>query len=301
MTIVDNYFPFDTGPGSTATAARWRLMARLWFGSGIVQGFLNGFAPSIAGSVVTIQTGAVWIDGYYGESDSPKTVGITGNGMVVIRMDPVARQIILIFVLGQNVPTQNQNGIYEIPLMQVTGATGVDIRQYGSPSPNPIPSGTIFDYGGATLPAGWLACNGTTVSRTTYAALFAAIGTTWGTGDGSTTFTLPDLRNKFAIGAGTLLAVGKSGGSQSITTANMPAHNHGVSDPQHSHALDNPNFVVIETFSPSTLGLTATGDDKATYHSGPTGPSATGVTIQNTGSGSPYLPPAAAVQKMIKT
>lgn len=139
MTIVDNYFPFDgTGPGATATAARWRLMARLWSGSGVVPLFLNSLRPSIAGSVVTIATGAVWIDGYYGEIDAPKSVSVSGNGMVVARMDPAARQIALYFVANQTVPVQNLTGNYEIPLMQVTGSTGKDIRQFAAPIGTPV-------------------------------------------------------------------------------------------------------------------------------------------------------------------
>ena len=65
------------------------------------------------------------------------------------------------------------------------------------------PVGSITAYGGSTAPTGWFLCNGEAVSRTTYADLFAVIGTTYGVGDGSTTFTLPDLRGVFARGAGT--------------------------------------------------------------------------------------------------
>jgi len=61
-------------------------------------------------------------------------------------------------------------------------------------------AGEIAPYGAETPPSGWLECNGATVSRTTYAALFAAIGTTWGSGDGATTFHLPDLRGRFLRG-----------------------------------------------------------------------------------------------------
>lgn len=71
-----------------------------------------------------------------------------------------------------------------------------------------IPSGTIIAFAGTTIPSGFLLCNGANVSRTTYATLFSAIGTTWGTGDGSTTFTLPDARDRFLEGANTY-AVGK--------------------------------------------------------------------------------------------
>lgn len=65
-------------------------------------------------------------------------------------------------------------------------------------------SGIISMYGGASAPTGWVLCDGTAYSRTvTYASLFAAIGTSYGVGDGSTTFNVPDLRSSFAIGAGT--------------------------------------------------------------------------------------------------
>ena len=63
-----------------------------------------------------------------------------------------------------------------------------------------IPPGVILMYGAPTAPTGWLECDGSAVSRTTYADLFAIIGTTFGVGDGSTTFNLPDLRGEFIRG-----------------------------------------------------------------------------------------------------
>lgn len=62
------------------------------------------------------------------------------------------------------------------------------------------PPGVVFPYAGATAPDGWLLCNGSAISRTTYAALFEAISTAHGTGDGSTTFNLPDYRGRFLRG-----------------------------------------------------------------------------------------------------
>ena len=64
------------------------------------------------------------------------------------------------------------------------------------------PIGAILAFGGTSAPAGWMICNGAAVSRTTYAALFAAIGTAFGAGDGSTTFNIPDLREATTKGAG---------------------------------------------------------------------------------------------------
>ena len=71
-----------------------------------------------------------------------------------------------------------------------------------------IPSGVAFPYAGKTVPSGFMACNGGTISRTTYAKLFAAIGTAWGAGDGSTTFKLPDWRNRTVMGANNANEVG---------------------------------------------------------------------------------------------
>lgn len=104
------------------------------------------------------------------------------------------------------------------------------------------PAGTMAPYAGANAPAGWLLCYGQTVSRATYAALFLAIGTTYGAGDGSTTFGLPDLRGRVVAGkdnmggsaasrltsavAGSTL--GAVGGSQTHTLleSEMPSHAH---------------------------------------------------------------------------
>ena len=98
--------------------------------------------------------------------------------------------------------------------------------QNGEPSGyNPI--GSIIAFSSLTVPDNWLACNGAAVSRETYAELFNVIGTTFGGGNGSTTFNLPNLNNRTLRGSST---IGTTGGSDSVTlsTANLPAHNHGV-------------------------------------------------------------------------
>jgi len=68
---------------------------------------------------------------------------------------------------------------------------------------NSIPSGAVMPFAKTTAPSGWIVCDGAAVSRTTYANLFAAIGTLYGTGNNSTTFNLPDLRGYFVRGSGT--------------------------------------------------------------------------------------------------
>lgn len=82
-----------------------------------------------------------------------------------------------------------------------------------------IPPGTIIHYAGRTVPSGWLICNGANVSRTDYKALFAAIGTTYGAGDGSTTFGLPGLNGRFLEGTTSTSSVGnyRSAGLPNVT------------------------------------------------------------------------------------
>lgn len=94
-------------------------------------------------------------------------------------------------------------------------------------------TGQISMYGAATPPAGWLACDGSAVSRTTFADLFAVIGTTWGVGDGTTTFNLPDLRGRAPIGQGTgsgltARTIAGSGGEEThvLSEAELASHNH---------------------------------------------------------------------------
>lgn len=92
--------------------------------------------------------------------------------------------------------------------------------------------GEVFWTAAATPPSGGLKANGAAVSRETYAALFAAIGTTFGEGDGETTFTLPNLVNAMPLGAGGLYPLGATGGetAHTLSVAEMPAHTHYVAN-----------------------------------------------------------------------
>lgn len=86
----------------------------------------------------------------------------------------------------------------------------------GSQAYNVVPTGSILPYAGGTAPDGWLLCDGSQVNRVDYKALFDVIGTTYGIGDGSTTYNLPDLRGRFPLGkaaAGTGSTLGGTGGS----------------------------------------------------------------------------------------
>lgn len=112
------------------------------------------------------------------------------------------------------------------------------------PNPPSAKIGQIIAYAGSDEPNGWLKCDGRAVSRTTYSLLFSVIGTSFGTGDGSTTFNLPDLRDRFPVGAGTTYSLNSKGGSKD---AIIPYHNHDVaavniaSSGGHSHTVPRHN------------------------------------------------------------
>lgn len=111
-----------------------------------------------------------------------------------------------------------------------------------------VPSGAYIPYGGSSAPAGWLLCDGSAVSRTTYASLFSAIGTAHGVGDGSSTFNLPDMRGRVPAGkddmggsAASRLTTAGSGVDGATLGAVGGSQTHTLTEAQlavHSHVLD---------------------------------------------------------------
>lgn len=100
-------------------------------------------------------------------------------------------------------------------------------------------TGTVLPFAGAAAPDGWLLCHGQAVSRATYAVLFAAIGTTYGAGDGSTTFNVPDLRGEFVRGldSGRGIDTGRALGTAQAHS--MQRHNHYL--PTSTESSGGPN------------------------------------------------------------
>lgn len=144
-----------------------------------------------------------------------------------------------------------------------------------------VPAGVVMPYAGITPPTGFLICNGALVSRATYAALFAAIGTTYGAGDGTTTFGLPDLRQRFVLGmaaAGLGSTLGEVGGSIDHThtgpshTHTGPSHTH--TGPSHIHTMGTHTHTgPSHTHSGGTLGTDTEAAHSHTFSDTSGGPS----------------------------
>lgn len=154
------------------------------------------------------------------------------------------------------------------------------------------PPGAVMPFAMNTAPTGWLAADGAAISRTTYAALFSAIGTTHGAGNGSTTFNVPDLRGYFVRGAGTNgdgTAAGTFGAKQGD---DVKPHNHSITDPGHTHGL--AVFGGIGGGGSNIL-VSGGGADRST------GSATTGITQTNNSTGAETRPKNIALLYCIKT
>ncbi len=104
-------------------------------------------------------------------------------------------------------------------------------------------SGSIVMFAGSVAPEGWLLCDGSAVSRETYASLYSVIGDSYGSGDGSTTFNLPNLTGRVLIGSSSSHPAASSGGEEEhiLAASEIPEHGHSVG--QHGHA----NNITVST------------------------------------------------------
>ena len=158
---------------------------------------------------------------------------------------------------------------------------GTEIINGGELLEGGIPTATIVPWTDSSVPSGFLECNGAAVSRTTYSALFAIVGTTYGAGNGSTTFNVPDLADNVPVGKSNNKALASTGGANTVTstgnvagstanatlsTAQLASHNHNTTlkDP------GSPNYTPAPTLERGSAGRGA----------------ASNVNFNNTGSGS---------------
>lgn len=195
----------------------------------------------------------------------------------------------------------------------VSLSTGVLAPHIGAPT------GTIYDFAGTTAPTGHLMCYGQAISRTDYASLFSVIGTTYGVGDGSTTFNLPDCRGRVTAGKDNMggtsadnltLAdatngidgdvLGAKGGKErhQLTTFELASHAHGVYDPGHVHGMYN----TYNTGGPLNRANLA-NSNLVSFSNPNTGGSGTGIGIYAEGGNGPHnnVQPTIIFNKIIKT
>lgn len=257
----------------------------------------------------------------------PGTIVATGDTVLPSQHNPMVNDVYA--MMTQSLSRDGQGGMRSpldmnnFRILNVGNATqptdAVSLWQFQ----NGTPVGAVIDYAGSNAPATWMFAYGQAISRTTYAALFAAIGTTYGTGDGTTTFNLPDLRGRVVAGKDNMggattgrldiLAaqqniLGGSGGSDRhvLTEAQMPAHQHsGVtsSDGNHNH---QGIFGPVSTPGAGNGGVNSNG---ASGHASMTlletgwgGTHSHSFTTNNTGGGAAHnnVQPTMIMNKIIK-
>jgi len=210
---------------NTTTATAW--VVNLFDGTddiaiGTLDTTANVFTPSIAAASLTYSK-------IQNVSATSRVLGRTSAGAGVIEEIPVGTAANNLVRLDGSARLPAVDG------SQLTGLAGG------------TPTGVISPFAGSSAPSGWLLCSGGTANRTTFAALFAVIGTAYGAGDGSTTFGLPDLRGRTVAGIDNMggtaanritsggsgitgTTLGASGGAETFTIgiAQMPSHSHVI-------------------------------------------------------------------------
>jgi len=165
-----------------------------------------------------------------------------------------------------------------------------------------VPTGSLIMWPSNTIPSDWKLCNGAAISRVTFSTLFSLLGTTFGAGDGSTTFNLPNYKNRMPYGADAVV-VGATGGS---ADAILVSHTHTatttVTDPGHTHTL-TPNSVLGTSTAGNSLAIAAGRALEGTTLT----TSTTGITVSTSNSTegvsgtNANLPPYLGINFIIKT
>ena len=182
----------------------------------------------------------------------------------------------------------------------ITGAMTATHSALNAATSFDMPSGSIITYGGSSAPTGWLICDGSAISRSTYATLFGILSTTYGVGDGSSTFNIPDIRGRVPAGKEssasrltsgvsglTSTTLGNTGGAEGVTLTSaqsgivghthgltMNAHTHTFTGNAHSHTVNGVvgsglgAGVVAGGGSVTTSSVTATGTNSTVTTTG---------------------------------
>lgn len=160
-----------------------------------------------------------------------------------------------------------------------------------------VPTGTILPFGGSVAPANAILCDGSAVSRTTYAKLFSVIGTTYGMGDGSTTFQIPNLKGKIPVGFNSSESefsyLGKTGGEKAhiLSSLEMPTHSHTATETAaggHSHTVTLDYYTNNSTGGSTNYVNPSTGSAQVSKTTSAGGEHSHSVTVGSSGGGSAH-------------
>ena len=276
-----------------------------------------------AGSGVVIPAGAkvwVWSDGtsFYGNDTIVGNLSIGGNlavtgtgafgGALSAPSLTLSGTPLAITSGGTGVTTSTGTGSTVLSISPAltgtptapTATAGTNTTQIATTAfvtQNAVLTGTINMWPTASAPSGYLLCDGSAVSRSTYAALFAVVSTTFGVGDGTTTFNLPNYTNRMPYGT----TVGATGGS---ADAVVVSHTHTatsvVTDPGHAHSLNG-------VYGPPNSGQSGRADVNQSTQNYSTGSAFTGITVATTNASTGVsgtnanLPPYLGINFIIKT
>lgn len=319
MTLTSRFF----ANGSEYTQPDFAKLMGDAVGTGYVPGIgdeLIVTATNPTTMTVKVGLGRGYVAGYsFDITDSEEVVSIPAASSspridtVVARLSVTANKNITLAVVSgtpaasPSAPALTQNDeTYEMPLADIYVASGATSINAGNITSRRYdighmyePVGKIMMYASATPPARWLVCDGRAVSRTKYSALFAVIGTTYGAGDNSSTFNLPDFSGRMPYGG----EVGETGGEAEVTLSvdEMPAHAHtgtAASAGAHTHSYSSPDFRGSSLGSGNIAGMASSSHD-----TGSAGAHTHDLSLNNTGGGQAHnnMPPYLGISFLIYT
>lgn len=248
----------------------------------------------------------------------PGTIVSTGDTILPSQHNPMVNDVYA--MLTQSLSRDGQGGM-RAPL-DMSGfrifnvgpaSSETDAVSLGQSKANGVPIGTIADFAGNSAPEKWFLCFGQAISRTEYADLYSIIGTTYGAGNGSTSFNIPDLRGRVSAGkddmggqdsyrlSGLFGSIARTlGGAMGLsyhvlTTPQIPKHTHPIIDPGHVH------FRGVYQ-AQQGVSYVGPGGNPAFSGLGSTEPSFTGITMQSSGGDEPHnnTQPTFVLNKIIK-
>jgi microcystin-dependent protein len=264
----------------------------------------GGYAITIgasSGSVVSIPNGTtaqVYTDGtnfFSAQTGSAGDFKVNGNFTVTGNTTDVGNLSVSGTFTASNTAT------FSVGPTAPTATTGTNTTQLATTAfvnasiaaiPTPSVSGSIVMWPTVTAPTGYLLCDGTAVSRTTYSALYAVVGTTFGVGDGSTTFNVPNYTNRVPYGT----TIGATGGTADAVVVSH-THTATVTDPGHLHTFQGGTN--------SGNGGAGSGGVVANITTLNTSTAVTGISVANSTAGisgtNQNLPPYLGINFIIKT